>query len=62
MIIDLDTEAGLDPGQVGAKAAWLAMARRAGSPVLPGMVVAASASRHHMKVGAATLAERGSGG
>jgi hypothetical protein len=59
--IDLDTEAGLDPGQVGAKAAWLAMGRRAGLPVLPGLVVGASASRHHMEVGAATLAGRGSG-
>ena len=61
MIIDLDTEAGLDPGQVGAKAAWLAKGRRAGLPVLPGLVVETMASRHHMEVGAATLAGRGSG-
>ena len=61
MTIDLDTEAGLDPGQVGAKAAWLAKGRRAGLPVLPGLVVGAPASRHHMELGAATLAGRGSG-
>ena len=61
MIIDLDTEAGLDPGQVGAKAAWLALGRRAGLPVLPGLVVGTTASRHHMEVGAATLSGRGSG-
>ncbi|HSK07827.1 MAG TPA: PEP/pyruvate-binding domain-containing protein, partial [Acidimicrobiia bacterium] len=61
MIIDLDTEAGLDPGQVGAKAAWLALGRRAGLPVLPGLVVGAPASRHHMEVGTAVLAARGSG-
>jgi len=62
MIIDLDTEAGLDPGRVGAKAAWLAMGRRAGLPVLPGFAVDAVASRHHMELGTATLATRGSGG
>ncbi|HEX6147536.1 MAG TPA: PEP/pyruvate-binding domain-containing protein, partial [Acidimicrobiia bacterium] len=45
----------------GAKAAWLAMGRRAGLPVLPGLVVGAAASRHHMELGAATLAGRGSG-
>jgi len=62
VIIDLDTEASLDPGRVGSKAAWLAMGRRAGLPVLPGFVVDALASRDHMRLGATTLPTRGSGG
>ena len=62
MILDLDHEASLDPGRVGAKAAWLAMARRVGLPVLPGLVVERSVSTRHMALGAATLASRGSGG
>ena len=62
MILDLDSEASLDPGRVGSKAAWLARARHAGLPVLPGSVVESSASLHHMRLGAETLAGRGSGG
>ena len=62
MTIDLDTEASLDPGRVGAKAAWLAMGRRAGLSVLPGFVVEAAASRGHMRLAAENLATRGSGG
>jgi hypothetical protein len=62
VILDLDHEASLDPGRVGAKAAWLAMGRRAGLPVLPGLVVEAEASRAHMRLAAETLARRGSGG
>ena len=62
MIHDLDGEAALDPARAGAKAAWLARARRAGLPVLPGLVVDSAASRGHMKLGAEKLAGRGSGG
>lgn len=62
MLIDLDTPEGRDPVRVGSKAAALAAARAAGAPVLPGIVVAGTASRGHMVLGARTLAERGSGG
>ncbi len=62
MTLDLDHQAGLDPAKVGAKAAWLAMARRAGLAVLPGLVVPGAVSSHHMKLGAEALAARGSGG
>ena len=62
MILDLDGEASLDPGSVGSKAAWLARARQAGLPVLPGFVVEYGASLHHMRVGAEALVGRGSGG
>ncbi|MGH3666891.1 MAG: hypothetical protein ACRDU7_01275, partial [Acidimicrobiia bacterium] len=62
MIHDLDHEAALDPASVGAKAAWLAMARRAGLPVLPGLVVDTLDSLAHMQLGVEMLATRGSGG
>ncbi|MET0697600.1 MAG: PEP-utilizing enzyme [Acidimicrobiia bacterium] len=62
MIHDLDHEAALDPARVGAKAAWLAMARRAGLPVLPGLVVDTLDSLAHMQLGVEMLATRGSGG
>jgi len=62
VIVDLHTEAGLDPGRVGAKAAWLAMGARIGLPILPGLVVEAADSRGHMRLAAKTLLERGSGG
>lgn len=62
MLHDLDSEAALDPARVGAKAAWLGRARRAGLPVLPGLVVDAAASLEHMSLGAERLADRGSGG
>ena len=61
MIVDLDHEGGLDPGRVGAKAAWLAMGRRAGLPVLPGFVLEAEDSRRHMAIGEQALSTRGSG-
>lgn len=61
MIVDLDHEASLDPVRVGAKAAWLAMGRRAGLPVLPGFVVEAAHSRRHMAIGERALGARGSG-
>ncbi len=62
MIHDLDHEAALDPARVGAKAVWLAMARRAGLPVLPGLVTDTGDSLQHMRLGVEKLAGRGSGG
>jgi PEP-utilising enzyme, mobile domain/Pyruvate phosphate dikinase, AMP/ATP-binding domain len=62
LIHDLDHEAALDPTRVGAKAAMLAMARRAGLPVLPGFVVDAVDSLAHMRLGVEMLDTRGSGG
>ena len=62
MIHDLDHEAALDPARVGAKAAWLAKARRAGLPVLPGIVIDTVDSLQHMRLGVEKLAGRGSGG
>lgn len=62
LIVDLDHEGSLDPTRVGAKAAWLAMGRRAGLPVLPGFVVEAAHSRRHMAIGERALGARGSGG
>lgn len=61
MIVDLDHEGSLDPARVGAKAARLAMGRRAGLPVLPGFVLEAEDSRHHMAIGRRTLSTHGSG-
>jgi hypothetical protein len=62
LILGLDDPAASDPTRSGAKAATLAAARRAGLPILPGFVVEAAASRRHLGIGAAALAERGSGG
>lgn len=62
MILDLDDERAADRGVAGGKGAGLARARRAGLPVLPGVVVAASCSHDAMAAGAAALASRGSGG
>ena len=61
MIVDLDHDGSLDPARVGAKAAWLAMGRRAGLPVLPGFVLESDGSRHHMAIGERTLVTLGSG-
>ena len=62
MILDLDQNDSLDPDRVGSKASRLAVARRAGLPILPGFVVTAEASRHHLELGARQLETRGSGG
>lgn len=62
MLTDLDHESSLDPSIAGSKSAQLAFARRSGLPVLPGFVVTAPTSRPHMRLGAETLADRGSGG
>ncbi len=61
MIIGLDDDACLDPQLAGAKAAWLARGRRAGLPVLPGVVVTAAASKAALNLGAGVLSNRGSG-
>lgn len=62
MILDLDDDDCLDPGRAGAKAAWLSRGRRAGLPVLPGVVVTADESRPYLQSGADALPHRGSGG
>ncbi|HEU4894972.1 MAG TPA: hypothetical protein VFT85_03960, partial [Acidimicrobiia bacterium] len=62
MISDLDDPSGRDPVKVGSKAAALAVARAAGAAVLPGFVVDAAMSSAHLRLGAETLPERGSGG
>jgi hypothetical protein len=62
LILDLDNQGCLDPRRVGSKAARLARGRRAGLPILPGLVVEATASRGHMALGASALKIRGSGG
>jgi len=62
LIFDLDDDRCLDPGRAGAKAAWLARGRRAGLPVLPGVVVAADESIPYLQAGADALTHRGSGG
>jgi hypothetical protein len=61
MIIDLDDPASLDPAVAGAKAAWLAVGRRAGLPILPGVVVDAGVGRAAMALGTETLERRGTG-
>lgn len=62
MLIDLDDEGAEDPSRVGAKAAWLARGRRAGLPVLPGVVVPTGLGRAAMLRGVEAMAVRGSGG
>ena len=62
LILDLDQKESLDPDRAGSKASRLAAGRRAGLPILPGFVVTAEASRHHMQLGARELMTRGSGG
>jgi Pyruvate phosphate dikinase, AMP/ATP-binding domain len=52
---------GVSPGLVGAKAASLARARRAGLPVLPGWVVTTAAARPALSAGAAAIRSGGTG-
>ncbi|HUO46079.1 MAG TPA: PEP-utilizing enzyme [Acidimicrobiia bacterium] len=61
LVVDLDDEAALDIFGAGAKAAWLARARRAGLPVLPGLVVRAAVSRAAISTGLDRLSSGGSG-
>lgn len=62
MLADLDDESSLDPALSGSKGSQLAVARKSGLPVLPGLVVTGPASRAHMRLGAGALTTRGSGG
>lgn len=62
MLLSLDNEESLSPEAVGAKAAWLARGRRAGLPVLPGLIVSADVSVPAMRTAVETLERRGSGG
>jgi len=61
MIVDLDDPASLDPAVTGAKAAWLAAGRRAGLPILPGVVIEAALGRAAMTLGAEALERGGTG-
>jgi phosphohistidine swiveling domain-containing protein len=60
-LIDLDDERAHDPLVVGAKAARLADARRAGLPVLPGVVLPVEIGRAAVASGGQALAAGGSG-
>jgi pyruvate,water dikinase len=61
LILDLDDGRALDPAVVGAKAASLATARRAGLPVLDGFAVPAAVSRPALVEGARELEQTNSG-
>ena len=60
-VVRLDDPEALDVSTVGAKAANLARARRAGLPALDGFVVTPAASAGPLRRAAAELARRGSG-
>ncbi|MDE0195034.1 MAG: hypothetical protein OXP08_05740, partial [bacterium] len=60
-VVRLDDPDALDVSTVGAKAANLARARRAGLPALDGFVVTLAASAGPLRRAAAELARRGSG-
>lgn len=60
-VVDLDDDSALDSMIVGAKAARLAAARRAGLPVLPGVIVVAEVGRPALRRGAEALERGGSG-
>ena len=61
MLLSLNDEGALDPAAAGAKAAWLARARQAGLPVLPGLVVTADHAVPYLELGAEQLVQHGSG-
>ena len=60
-VVRLDEPEALDVSAVGAKAAGLARARRAGLPALDGFVVTLAASAEPLRQAAGELARRGSG-
>lgn len=60
-IVDLDDDLATDRTIVGAKAARLAVARRAGLPALPGVVIPVEASRDALRSGVEALEQGGSG-
>jgi hypothetical protein len=61
MLLSLDDERALDPKAAGAKAAWLARARQAGLPVLPGLVITSDHATPYLGLGAEQLVQHGSG-
>ena len=61
MLASLDDSRALDPAVSGAKAAWLARARQARLPVLPGVVVAADQSESFLRLGEVQLSSHNSG-
>ncbi len=61
MLFSLDDEGALDPRAAGAKAAWLARARQAGLPVLPGLVITSDHAVPYLELGAEQLSLHGSG-
>ena len=61
LVVGLDDPDAADVQLVGAKAAGLAKARRAGLPALGGFAVTLAASRQPLAQAAAELADRGSG-
>lgn len=61
IIFSLDDAEALDVRRSGAKAAWLAEARKAGFPVLPGVVVDASESVPYLAAATRVLGEASSG-
>jgi pyruvate,water dikinase len=61
ILLDLDDGRAIDPAVVGAKAAMLARARRAGLAVLDGFVVPASVSFDTLAVGSRALEQANSG-
>ena len=60
-VFSLDDDTALDPQRAGAKAAWLARGRRAGLPVLDGVVVDAAVGGEYIALGASTLETASSG-
>ncbi len=60
-VVDLDDDLATDRTIVGAKAARLAVARRAGLPALPGVVIPVEASRDALRAGVQALEQGGSG-
>ncbi|NNC92357.1 MAG: hypothetical protein HKN80_07660 [Acidimicrobiia bacterium] len=61
LLLDLDDGRAIDPAVVGAKAAMLARARRAGLAVLDGVVIPAAVSLGALAVGSQALERRNSG-
>jgi hypothetical protein len=61
MLVSLNDEGALDPKATGAKAVWLARARQAGLPVLPGLVITSDHGAPYLELGAEQMAHHGSG-
>lgn len=61
-VLDLDDPGCSNSRLTGGKASWLARGRHQGLSVLPGVVLVADVSLPALRLGAATLTTRGSGG